>query len=401
MLTKAHKIRLNPTPEQEQYFLRASGVARFSYNWGLAEYKRLKSEGQKADWNQLKKDFRSQSQTEFPFVREVTKCAAEEAIADLRRSIGTYYKSKPKNRKCKFPSFRKRSKRIGGFGLANDKFSVRDHTVRMPKLGKVNMTESLRFTGKILSGRVTERAEHWYLTVTVEVEPEVLEVPSGSIGIDFGLKSFATLSTGEVIETQGYFRRAERRLRGLQRGLARKQKGSNNRAKWKQKVAIAHERIRCQRQDFLHKFTTRIVTSFGTICIEDLNLAGLCRTRLAKSFHDAGIGEAVRQLTSKTEWKGSVLQKVNRFYPSSKLCCVCRGKNERLTLSDRTWTCGGCGTLHDRDANASKNIELEGTRLLAGDGYLRVTPVDGKALIEVPVSMKPCPAEAGTFYILL
>lgn len=396
MLTKAHSIRLNPTPEQEQYFLRASGVARFSYNWGLAEYKRLKAEGQRADWNQLKKDFRARSTAEFPFVKEVTKCAAEEAIADLRRSIGTYYKAKPKNRKLRFPSFRKRSKRIGGFGLANDKFSCSGHEVRIPKLGLVNMAEPLRFTGDVRSGRVKEQSGHWYLTVTVEVKETPGIVPSGSVGIDFGLKAFATLSTGEVVETQGYFRQAERRLRGLQRGLARKQKGSHNRAKWKAKVTRAHERVRCQRQDFLHKFTTKVVTSFGTICIEDLNLKGLHQTRLAKSFADAGIGEAVRQLTYKTDWVGSALRKVDRFFPSSKLCYVCGWKNMQLTLSDRTWTCGGCGTIHDRDENAATNINLEGLRLLAGDGYLRVTPVDGTALVEVSASTKLCPVEAGT-----
>jgi putative transposase len=318
MITKAHRIRLNPTPEQEQYFLRAAGVARFSYNWGLAEYKRLKSEGQKADWNQIKKDFRSRIDGEFAFVREVTKCAAEEAIADLRRSISTYYKTKKASSRPQFPDFRKRSKRIGGFGLANDKFSVDGHTVRIPKCGEVNMAEPLRFTGKILSGRVREQSGRWHLTVTVEREYEVSEVSAATVGIDFGLSQFATLSTGEVVETQGYFRQAERRLRGLQRGLARKQKGSNNRAKWKRKVACAHERVRCQRQDFLHKFTSSVVSRFGVICTEDLSLSGLCQTRLAKSFAGAGIGETVRQLTYKTEWAGSVLQRVDRFYPSSK-----------------------------------------------------------------------------------
>jgi putative transposase len=168
MITKAHRIRLNPTPEQEQYFLRASGIARFAWNWGLAEYTRLKADGQKIDWNHIKKDFRSRSSTEFPFIKEVTKCAAEEGLGDVRRSISTYYKTKPKNRKCKFPGVRKRAQRIGGFGLANDKFSLKGNSVRIPKLGLVNMAEPLRFMGKVLSGRVIERAGRWYLTVTVE-----------------------------------------------------------------------------------------------------------------------------------------------------------------------------------------------------------------------------------------
>ncbi len=398
-MRKAHRIRLNPTPEQEQYFLRAAGVARFAWNWGLAEYQQLKSEGRKADWNQLAKNFRRRSHTEFPFVWEVTKCAAQEALRDLRRTIGTYYKTKPKNPQCKFPGFRKRSQRIGGFGVANDKFSLKRHEVRIPKLGIVTMAEPLRFAGKILSGRVTERAGHWYLTVIMETEASPMGTPPGSVGIDFGLKAFATLSTGEVTETQGYFRKSERRLRGVQRGLARKRKGSNNRAKWKRKVSHASERVRHQRQDFLHKFTTRLVASFGTICIEDLNLTGLCRTRLAKSFYDAGIGEAVRQLTYKTEWGGGQLQKVDRFFPSSKLCRHCGTKNEELQLVDREWTCVRCGARHDRDKNAAINIQVEGLCLLAGDGYLGVTPVDRKALADAAASVNPCLDEAGTFYI--
>lgn len=396
MSTKAHKIRLNPTPEQAQYFLRAAGVARFAWNWALAEYKRLKADRQKADWNQMKKDFRVRSHAEFSFVREVTKCAAEEGIADLRRSISTYYKTKPQNRKCKFPGFRKRSRRIGSFGLANDKFSLDGHTVRIPKLGMVNMAEPVRFAGKILSGRVTERAGHWYLTVTVEAENEQRQGSKDSVGIDFGLKAFAMLSNGEVVKTQGYFRKAEQRLRGLQRGLSRKKRGLQNYRKWKQKIARAHERIRCQRQDFLHKFTSDVVSRFGVICIEDLNLKGLHQTRLAKSFADAGIGEAVRQLGYKAEWWGRWVQRVDRFFPSSRLCSVCGWTHETLTLSERQWTCGGCGSVHDRDENAAKNINLEGGRLLAGSGYVRVTPVDGEALVVAAAATKLHPDEAGT-----
>src|SRR5207253_2304128 len=124
------------------------------------------------------------------------------------------------------------------------------------------------------------------------------------IGIDFGLSRFATLSDGQVVETQAHLRRSEAKLKRLQRALSRKQKGSQNRNKWKRRVARFHERVRNQRQDFLQKFTTEAVKQFGVVFVEDLNLRGLCRTRLAKSFHDAGIGEAVRQLEYKQAWWG-------------------------------------------------------------------------------------------------
>jgi putative transposase len=130
-MIKAHKIRLNPTSPQEAYFYRASGVARFAWNWALEEYKRRKTAGQEIDWNEIRKEFRARIGTEFPFVHEVTKCASEVAIADLRQAINTYYKTKRANPKSrvKFPGPRKRSKGIGGFGLNNDKFSVSGHTV--------------------------------------------------------------------------------------------------------------------------------------------------------------------------------------------------------------------------------------------------------------------------------
>jgi putative transposase len=375
-MQKTHQIRLNPTPAQAAGFRRAAGIARFAWNWSLAEYRRLKSQGQSADWNAIKKAFRSRIDTEFPFVREVTKCAPEEAIADLRRAIGTYYQAKPKNPKLRFPGPRKRRNRIGGFGLANDKFTITGHTVRLPKIGIVNMAEPLRFAGKIVGGRVTERAGHWFLTVVVEVVGEPQEPPPASVGIDFGLARFATLSNGEVVETQAHLRNSEAKLKRLQRGLCRKQKGSQNRKKWKRRVARFHERVANQRKVFLHRFTTEVTRRFGLICVEDLNLKGLCRTRLAKWFHDAGIGEAVRQLEYKQRWRGGVLKKVDRFFPSSRRCHVCLQVNQNLTLADRLWWCSGCGTLHERDENAAINLEMEGLALLAGSGYVGGTPVE-------------------------
>jgi putative transposase len=132
---RAHCIRLNPTPAQHNYFMRAAGVARFVYNWALTEYKAIKASGDKVEWNALKARFNTIKRYEFPFVIEVTKCASEQAIADLRQSISTYYKAKPHTKTLRFPGFRKRSKRIGGFGLANDKFSVEGYVARIPKLG--------------------------------------------------------------------------------------------------------------------------------------------------------------------------------------------------------------------------------------------------------------------------
>lgn len=370
-MLRSHTIRLNPTDAQTQYFLKAAGIARLTYNWALQEYKALKSTGEKVDWNTLKKRFNRIKFTTYPFIREVTKCAPEQAFADLRQSISTYYKAKPANPSIRFPGWRKRSKEIGGFGLANDKFSLDGHVARIPKLGEVNMAEVLRFDGKIMSGRIKEKAGHWYLTVVVKLRAPIKTDATSHVGLDFGLNHFCTLSNGEVCETQAHFRQSERKLKLLQRGLARKQKGSNNRIKWKRRVVRLHERIANQRKDFLHKFTSDVARRFAVICIETLSLKGLTRTRLAKSFHDAGIGEAIRQL----DYKAQIVQRVDRFFPSTKLCRFCQRRNHGLTLADREWDCV-CGAHHDRDFNAAVNIDVEGLRILAGDGYLGVTPVE-------------------------
>jgi len=379
-MIKAHKIRLNPAAEQQAYFYRAAGVARFAWNWALNEYKRCKSAGEKVDWNRIKQRFRAGIDDEYPFVRAVTKCAAETAIRDLRQAINTYYKTKRTNptSKVKLPGFRKLGKEIGGFGLNNDKFSVSGHTIRVPKLGAVNMAEVLRFDGKIMNGRIKETAGRWYVVIAVQVEDSfsALARPHRSVGIDFGLSRFATLSNGEVSETQAHLRHAERKLKRLQRGLARKEKGSANHAKLKLKIARAHERIARQRKDFLHKFTTRVARRFSIVCVEDLSLKGLVRTRLAKSFHDASIGRAINQIEYKAKERGGIVQKVNRFFPSSKLCHVCGSINRDLQLSDRVWVCRQCGIEHDRDQNGAVNIESEGVRLLVGSGFLDVTTVE-------------------------
>ena len=399
-MTKAHKIKLNPTPEQEQYFYRAAGVARFAWNWSLAEYKRRKEAGEKIDWNDIKKEFREQARIESSFVFEVTKCAAEQAINDLRQAINTYYKSKKTNQKSKikFPRNRKRSKKIGGFGLNNDKFSTQDHEVRVPKLGSVNMTEKVRFNGKILSGRIKEQYGSWFLIVTVQrVEVESIQAqarPLRSVGIDPGLKTYAVLSDGEQSETQAYYRQSEDRLKRLQRGLARKKKGSKNRARWKRKIARAHARVANLRHDHMHKFTRQVVNKFDIICVEDLSLKGLTQTRLAKSFHDAGIGTMMKVLEHKVKEKGGYFQPVDRFFPSTKRCHACGYINNELTLSDREWICPQCGTDHQRDLNSAINLELEGVSLLAGSGSIGATTVEFAANTLKAISKQVVDCEA-------
>ena len=184
------------------------------------------------------------------------------------------------------------------------------------------------------------------------------------VGIDLGLKDFAVLSGGTRIAAPKFFRKGQRKLRKAQRVASRRKPGSNRRAKAKNKAAGVHQKIANQRGDFLHKLTTELVSRHEGLCIEDLSVKGLARTKLGKSMLDASMGEFRRQLEYKSLWNRKHLSVIDRYFPSSRLHGSCGEINDRLTLSDRTWTCG-CGVIIDRDLNAAVNIRDEGLRRLA------------------------------------
>lgn len=183
------------------------------------------------------------------------------------------------------------------------------------------------------------------------------------VGIDLGLKDFAVLSDGTRIAPPKFYRKAERKLRRAQRQLSRKQKGSKNRDKARHRLNRVHTKIRNQRQDWLHKLTTELVQKYDGLCIENLNLKGMAKTKLSKLVLDAAPGEFRRQLEYKAVWYRKHLVVIGRYFPSSKLCRECGTIHTALTLSDRVWACG-CGAVHDRDLNAALNIRAEGIRAI-------------------------------------
>jgi putative transposase len=360
-MQRAHKIRLNPTPEQEQYFRKATGTARFAYNWGLVEIKRALDEGCKPESAlDLKARFNAIKREQFPWVYEVTKCAVEGAFRNLGAALKNFFASKRGERKGKrmgFPKRKTRRKGRGSFYLANDKFSVDGHWLIVPKLGRVNMTEALRFEGKILGATISERAGWWWVSIQVDVAhvPPVHEGPA--IGVDVGVKDLAVDSDGQVFENQKHLRRAIRTVKRLQRTVSRRVKGSSNRRKGVRKLARAHYRIACLRADAHHKATTQIARKASLIGIEDLNVAGMLKNHsLALALSDAALGEFHRQLRYKAEWYGAQVVTIGRFFPSSKVHNGCGGYKADLSLSERTWTCPACGDLVDRDYMELHNL---------------------------------------------
>jgi len=370
-MVKAHKIRLNPTPEQEVYFRKACGVARFVFNWGLAEWKRHKAEypGQEHGVMAIKKDFNALKAEQFPWVYEVAKDVAEGAFTNLAAAFKNYYDSKNGKRqgaRVGFPKFKSKKNKRQSFRLNNDKMHLADHALNVPKLGWVNMAESLRFSGKIMGAVVSKEADRWFVSVCVEMdETEPIRFPQPSIGIDVGVNTLATLSDGRRYENQVLLRSELNHLKRLNRRLSRRQVGSHRWYKAKDQLSRFHQQIANRRADDLHKMTTEIASAYEVVGIEDLNVAGMLRNhRLALSLADASFGEVRRQLTYKSKWFGGRVVTVDRFFPSSRLCSSCYTINHELELEDREWICRNCGAHHDRDFNASVNIEIEALRIL-------------------------------------
>jgi putative transposase len=239
-------------------------------------------------------------------------------------------------------------------------------TVSIPKIGKVRAVIHRPLEGTVKSATVKQDSDgNWYITFVCHVElADAVPTFHNPVGIDVGLESFITLDNGEKIEPPKFFRKGQKKLKKLQQAVSRCPKGSQNRKKAKAKVAKEHCKTRNKRNDFLHKLSKSLVEQYDTFCIEDLNLKGLTKTKLAKSFSDAALGTFLRMLEYKAQWEGKTVIKVGRFFASSKTCHAC-GYKQSLELSDRKWVCDSCGVIHDRDINASKNILSEGLRLVA------------------------------------
>ncbi len=376
----AHRIRLVPTAEQEASFGRAAGVARFAYNWALAEWRHQYLAGGKPSEVALRKQLNAIKHQEFPWMREVTKNAPQQAIKNLGRAYANFFHDLKKYRRkelpwkrARVPKFKKKG-RHDGFRADNgpdkthpDAVQTNGKQVNLPLIGWVRMREEVRFSGRILSVTISRQADAWYASFSIEVayEPEI-RGDDTRVGVDLGITALATLSDGTPkIPAPKPLRRYLQKLKRLSRALARKQRGSRNRGSAKTTLARLHRRIADIRADALHTLTTSL-TRYRTIVIEDLNVAGMLANRhLSRAIADMGFFEFRRQLDYKAAMAGSTVIVADRWFASSKFCSACDVKNEALTLSERIWTCRSCGTTHDRDVNAAVNL----ARLVPEGGY--------------------------------
>ena len=292
----------------------------------------------------------------------------QQALADLNAAYRNFFASatgRRKGPKIAPPRFRSRKDRRQAIRFtANARFRVLENgKLRLPKIGDVQVRWSRELPAVPTSVTVIrDGAGRFFASFIVQVSAQPLPETDAECGIDLGLGHFAVMDDGTKIAAPRFLRRAEKKLKRVQRDLSRKQKGSNRRDKARAKVARAHAHVADARRDFHHKVSTRIIRENQAVTAEDLAVKGLARTRLAKSVHDAGWSAFTAMLEYKAKLYGREFRKTGRFEPTSQVCSACGVRDGPKPLSVRQWTCKKCGTVHDRDVNAAKNIAALGRR---------------------------------------
>jgi putative transposase len=365
----AYRCRAYPDPAQQAVLNRTFGCVRVVWNRTLAaRQQRYAAEGTATSYAQTDRALTAMKKdSDLAFLNEVSSVPLQQTLRHQHRAFSAFFAKRARR-----PRFKSRRARQCAH-YTRSAFTMRNGVLRLAKTGgalqftwswpDVDVT-SLDPTMAVVSREPDGR---WYVTFAVDTEvPEPLPATGRAVGVDLGITDFAVTSTGEKIANPRLLEGKARNLARHQRRLARCRNGSANRAKARAKVARAHRKVRNARRDFLHRASTRLVRGNDVIVIEDLNVCGMVRNRhLARVISDCGWGEFRRQLQYKCQRYGRQLVVIDRWYPSSKTCSACGHLLADLSLSIRTWQCPSCGTRHDRDVNAAKNIVAAGQAVTA------------------------------------
>lgn len=358
-MVKGFRYRIYPNKEQEQQLNQMLGNARFVYNWALdrrikeyqSEKKSISAFTLMTELTQLKKN------PEYEWLKLSVAQSLQQSIVNMDKAFTRFFKQKKG-----FPKFKSKHKGTHSVGFPqNTKVDFENNKVSVNKIGWIKTKISRMFDGKIKTATIEKKPTgKFFVSITVELpDVKVKQKPISevnAVGIDTGIKTFATLSDGTEIENPKHLKNSIQRLKVLQRRASKKQKGSSNRKKANLKVALLHEKISNQRLDFLHKTTTAIAKQYNTVACENLNISGMMRNhKLAQSIADLGLGRFYALMQYKMKEQGGNYLEIGRFEPSSKMC-GCGVINKNLKLSDRTWTCESCGSINDRDVLAANNI---------------------------------------------
>jgi putative transposase len=369
-MLKTYKYAIFPTEEQKIQLTKFFGCSRFIYNLGLeTKIQAWKSARKRLSFIDLAFQAKELKHTEHAsWLKECPSQAIQMSLKNLDNSYNNFFKGKG------FPKFKsKHSKQSIQFPQGVKVFFDKN-TILLPKLKKVACDFHRKFYGKIKTVTVSKTSTNkYFVSILVDNQKELPKkkpvIENTSIGLDMGVKTFVTLSNGKFFENNKYLRCNLKRLRVEQRKMSRRyKKGAKEQSKsyMKQKLVVAklHERIRSQREDYLHKTSTSIIRSFDTICLEDLNIKGMMKNKkLSLAISEVGWYKFKTMLEYKAKWYGKNIQYIGRFEPSSKTCSNCGHVFKELSLKDRLWTCQSCGTHHDRDVNAAINIKNFGLRL--------------------------------------
>jgi putative transposase len=357
-----YQYRFYPTDQQRQSLARLFGCVRVVYNDALAicrqsEKKPKSAELQKIVITQAKK-------TEArAWLSEVSNIPLQQSVADLETAFKNFFdscKGKRKGKKVSYPKFKKRTNSQSA-RLTRGGFSIKGDEVYLAKIGNVKPIWSRELPSQASSVTIIKDcANRYFLSFVVEVEPVNTDAKNQSIGIDLGIKTFAVMSNGEKAFSPSY-KPLDRKVRKLQRKLARQQKDSNRRHRTRVRIAKTHNKIADTRKDFLHKLSTNVVSENQTIVLEDLNVSGMMKNRkLSRAISQQGWREFRVLVEAKSEKYGRKFVVISRWEPTSQKCSNCGFKWGKIDLSVRSVICLNCGTEHDRDENASANIEMVG-----------------------------------------
>lgn len=371
VVKRAYKFRFYPTPEQAEQLNRTFGCVRYVHNRALAERSRAWTQEKRrvthAETDRMLTGWKRDPETAW--LAEPSKGPLQSALRNLQGAFDKFWR-----KQNRYPKFKKKGKTRDSATYFRNCFTFRDGRL---KLAKQDQPLDVRWSRPLPEdadpSQVTvsrDAAGRWFVSLLVEETITPHALTEATVGIDAGITTLVTLSTGEKVTNPKHEKKDRAKLAKAQRNLARKQKGSNNRAKARLKVARIYARIADRRRDHLHKLTTRLVRENQVIAIEDLAVRNMVKNRsLARAISDASWTELRSMLEYKADWYGRQVIAIDRWYPSSKTCSDCGHLLRSLPLNVREWVCAECGTVHDRDVNAAKNVLAGGLSVIAcGDG---------------------------------